>query len=264
MPHEYSELVQAGLDAACSAGEVIAAHFRKLPASAVRRKGVNDFVTRVDLEAETAIQRILAERCPGHGILAEESGGDAGADWLWVIDPLDGTTNFIHGIPHFAVSLALLHGGRPQIGIIYDPLSRERFHALAGRGAFLNDRPIAVSATSDLAAALGATGFPFKAPELRRAYAGAFASMMGRCKDMRRCGAAALDLAHVACGRYDFFWEAHLLPWDFLAGRLLVEEAGGRSSDFAGKALGLRAGSVLAANPALFPALLREIDGWFS
>ena len=263
MSDEHNAFLQAGVAAARSAGKVIAAHFRRLPASAVRRKGVNDFVTRADLEAEAAIRRILAERCPGHGILAEESGGAAAGEWLWVIDPLDGTTNFIRGIPQFAVSLALLHGGRPQVGIVYDPLSQDLFHALAGRGAFLNGRPIAVSATDDLAAALGATGFPFKAPELRPAYAGAFAALMGRCQDMRRCGAAALDLAHVACGRYDFFWEAHLLPWDFLAGKLLVEEAGGRSGDFTGKELGLRSGTVLAANPLLFPALVREIGDWF-
>ena len=201
---------------------------------------------------------------PGHRLLAEESGYSAQAsEFLWVIDPLDGTTNFIHGLPHFAVSLALLENGRVIFGLIYDPISHERFHAHLGRGAFLNERPIAVSRTAKLGAALGATGFPFKAPERLAAYAQAFKSLLASCKDMRRCGSAALDLAYTACGRYDFFWEAHLLPWDFMAGKLLVSEAGGLSGDFRGNELAVRTGSVLAANKMLYPDLLRLIGGNF-
>ncbi|HOW43554.1 MAG TPA: inositol monophosphatase family protein [Candidatus Aminicenantes bacterium] len=257
--------LRAALSAARAAGTVIRRGFRCLEAGDVRAKGVNDFVTRVDLEAEAAIRKVIAARFPGHNVLAEEMGGqDSGDGPLWVIDPLDGTTNFIHGIPQFAVSLALLEGGRSVFGLIHEPLSGDIFRAAAGGGAFLNDRPIAVSRTDELAGALGATGFPFKAPAQRPAYARAFAALLERCQDMRRCGAAALDLAYVACGRFDFFWEAHLLPWDFLAGKLIVEEAGGRTGDFAGEALSLKTGSVLAANPRLYPVLQAEIGRYFN
>ncbi|MCU0276194.1 MAG: inositol monophosphatase [Acidobacteria bacterium] len=257
-------LLKTALQAAQKAGKVMLREFQHLAATDIQAKGKNDFVTRVDLEAEAAIKKVIARNLPQHRILAEETGySQTGGEYLWVIDPLDGTTNFIHGIPHFAVSLALLTNQRVVFGLIYEPLSGDRFHAFAGRGAFLNDRPIAVSQTTILAASLGATGFPFKAPGQAAAYAGAFKSLLSKCKDMRRCGSAALDLAYTACGRYDFFWEAHLLPWDFMAGKLIVEEAGGRTSDFAGEGLALRASTVLAANKALYPALLQEVGKHF-
>jgi myo-inositol-1(or 4)-monophosphatase len=258
------QYLQAAAQAARKAGEVIRRGFRNLSAGDVEVKGTNDFVTRVDREAEAAISETILKAFPGHRILAEESGYSAvGGDFLWVIDPLDGTTNFIHGLPHFAVSLALLQGSQVILGLIYDPLSKERFHALQGRGAFLNDRPIAVSRTARLGSSLGATGFPFKAPDQEAAYAKAFRNLLSSCKDMRRCGSAALDLAYTACGRYDFFWEAHLLPWDFMAGKLLISEAGGLSGDFAGNELAVRTGSVLAANKTLYPVLLKEIGKYF-
>lgn len=264
MTREQQEWLQTGVEAARAAGTAIRRGFRCLEAGDVQVKGVNDFVTRVDLEAEAAIRQVIASRFPAHRVLAEETGGEASGDApLWVIDPLDGTTNFIHGIPQFAVSLALCENGRTVFGLVHEPLSGDTYRAVAGGGAFLNDRPIAVNGTNDLAVALGATGFPFKAPALRPAYARAFAALLERCQDMRRCGAAALDLAYVACGHFDFFWEAHLLPWDFLAGKLIVEEAGGRTGDFSGAALAVRAGSVLAANDALYPLLLEEIGGYF-
>ena len=257
-------LLEVGREAARKAGEIIQANFRALAAEDIHGKGENDFVTRVDREAEAAIIGIITREFPHHRVLAEEGGySTVSSDYLWVIDPLDGTTNFIHGIPHFAVSLALLKNDRVIFGLIYEPLSGELFHAGLGRGAFLNGRPIAVSGTSGLDSALGATGFPFKAPDRAAAYAAAFKSLLPKCKDMRRCGSAALDLAYTACGRYDFFWEAHLLPWDFMAGKLLISEAGGLSGDFAGNELAVRKGSVLAANNALYPLLLKEIGGFF-
>ncbi len=257
-------LLKTGLLAARRAGEAICRGFRNLGSGDIESKGKNDFVTRVDREAEAVIKKTIAKNFPDHRILAEESGYSAAAgDYLWVIDPLDGTTNFIHGLPHFAVSLALLENGRVIFGLIFDPISHERFHAHLGRGAFLNERQIAVSPAAKLGAALGATGFPFKAPDQAAAYAKAFQSLLSSCKDMRRCGSAALDLAYTACGRYDFFWEAHLLPWDFMAGKLLVSEAGGLSSDFAGNELAVRTGSVLAANKMLYPELLRLIGNYF-
>jgi len=257
-------LLKTGLAAAYKAGEVICRNFQMLSKADIEVKGINDFVTRVDREAEAAITGIIQQEFPDHRILAEEGGYSANSgDCLWVIDPLDGTTNFIHGIPHFAVSLALLENDRVVFGLIYDPLSGERFHAGLGRGAFLNNQPIAVSRTRTIAASLGATGFPFKAPAQADAYAAAFKSLLSKCKDMRRCGSAALDLAYTACGRYDFFWEAHLLPWDFMAGKLLIAEAGGRSGDFSGEELAVHTGSVLAANQALYPVLLKEIGRYF-
>ena len=257
-------LLKAGLEAARAAGELIRRGFRNLAAGDIQAKGKNDFVTRVDREAEAVISEVILAHFPQHRILAEESGySPRTSDHLWIIDPLDGTTNFIHGIPHFAVSLALMEGNRVVFGLIYDPLSGDSFHAASGQGAFLNDRPIAVSRETRLDSALGATGFPFKAPEHLPAYSKAFKALLSKCKDMRRCGSAALDLAHTACGRYDFFWEAHLLPWDFLAGKLLIAEAGGLSSDFAGNELAVRTGTVLAANRILYPVLLKEIGKYF-
>lgn len=256
--------LQVAARAAQQAGKLIRRGFRNLGTGDIASKGKNDFVTRVDREAEAAITGIIQREFPGHRILAEEGGfSAASSDHLWVIDPLDGTTNFIHGIPHFAVSLALLENDRVIFGLIYEPLAGDRFHAGLGQGAFLNDRPIAVSGTTGLDSALGATGFPFKAPDQAAAYAKAFASLLSKCKDMRRCGSAALDLAYTACGRYDFFWEAHLLPWDFMAGKLLIAEAGGVASDFSGQELPVRESSVLAANKALYPALVKEIGQYF-
>ncbi len=256
--------LRTATQAAQKAGELIRRGFQNLVAADVEVKGKNDFVTRVDLEAEATITEIILKEFPRHRILAEESGDSATAsEYLWVIDPLDGTTNFIHGIPHFAVSLALLENDRVVFGLIYDPLSRDRFHAATGGGAFLNDRPITVSGTAQLDMALGATGFPFKAPEQAAAYAAAFQNLLSKCNDMRRCGSAALDLAYTACGRYDFFWEAHLMPWDFMAGKLLITEAGGRSSDFAGNELGVRTSTVLATTKKLYPLLLEEIGNYF-
>jgi myo-inositol-1(or 4)-monophosphatase len=259
------EYLETAGRAAQKAGEWICRGFQNLAAADIQAKGKNDFVTRVDREAEAAISEIILKEFPRHRILAEESGYSAAAgDHLWVIDPLDGTTNFIQGIPHFAVSLALLEKGKAIFGLIYDPLSQDRFHAGLGQGAFLNDLPIAVSRVTKLDSALGATGFPFKAPDQLAAYARAFQSLLSKCKDMRRCGSAALDLAYTACGRYDFFWEAHLLPWDFMAGKLLISEAGGLSGDFAGNELAVRTASVLAANKKLYPVLLKEIGRFFN
>jgi myo-inositol-1(or 4)-monophosphatase len=259
-----SDLLRTALRAARAAGELIHRNFQRLAAADIQAKGRNDFVTRVDREAEAVIGETILARFPHHRMLAEEGGYSARrGDHLWVVDPLDGTTNFIHGIPHVAVSLALMEKGKVIFGLIHDPLAGESFHAEAGRGAFLNGRPIAVSRTAGLAAALGATGFPFKAPEQLSAYSRTFKALMSKCKDMRRCGSAALDLAYVACGRFDFFWEAFLLPWDFLAGKLLIAEAGGVSSDFAGRGLSLRKGTVLAANRMLYPFLAKEIGKYF-
>jgi myo-inositol-1(or 4)-monophosphatase len=258
------QIFKVAMQAAREAGELIGNNFQKLQNSDIQAKGKNDFVTRIDKEAETIIGHVIARHFPGHQILAEEGGlSRQKGEYLWVIDPLDGTTNFIQGIPHFSVSLALLRNGATVFGLIYDPLSRECFRAAAGQGAFLNDARIVVSNTSRMGSAFGATGFPFKAQQLLESYAAVFKILMSQCQDMRRCGSAALDLAYTACGRYDFFWESHLLPWDFMAGKLIVEEAGGRTSDFQGRELPVQTSSVLAANKNLYPLLLNLISDHF-
>jgi myo-inositol-1(or 4)-monophosphatase len=211
-----------------------------------------------------SISAVIASHFPKHQILGEEGGlSQQKSEYLWVIDPLDGTTNFIQGIPHFAVSLALMKSSQVIFGLIYDPLSRECFHAASGLGAFLNNVPIVVSKTSQMDSAFGCTGFPFKAPHFMEQYANVFKSMMSQIQDLRRCGSAALDLAYTACGRYDFFWEAHLLPWDFMAGKLIVEEAGGRTSDFLGRELLVQTSSLIAANKKLYPKILKMISSQF-
>ena len=258
-----NQLLKVAMRAAREAGDLICHDFRHLAASDIQVKSKNDFVTRVDREAEVIIKGTIRQNFPDHRTLAEESGYSAKAgEYLWVIDPLDGTTNFIHGIAHFAISLALLKKEKTVFALIYDPMSKDCFHAAAGQGAFLNGKAITVNRVAELSSALGATGFPFKAPRFLAAYTETFRSLLSQCKDMRRCGSAALDLAYTACGRYDFFWEAHLLPWDFMAGKLLVAEAGGHVSDFSGSELAVRTSSVLAANGVLH-LLLHDLIGKF-
>jgi myo-inositol-1(or 4)-monophosphatase len=258
------QVLKVALLAARKAGVVICRDFQHLAGADIQAKGKNDFVTRVDREAEAIVKNTITRNFPGHRILAEETGYSAQAsEFLWVIDPLDGTTNFIQGIPHFSVSMALLKDGKVIFGLIYDPLLKERFHAGANRGAFLNDARIGVSPTAKMSSAVGATGFPFKAPQFLEAYVGTFKAMMSQCQDMRRCGSAALDLAYTACGRYDFFWESHLLPWDFMAGKLIVEEAGGKTGNFLGQELQVQTSSVVAATPKLYPVLQKMIGGYF-
>jgi myo-inositol-1(or 4)-monophosphatase len=258
------QLLKIALQAVQEAGDLISSNFQNLQDSDIQTKGKNDFVTRVDREAEAIISRILLKEFPQHQILGEESGySHRKSKYLWVIDPLDGTTNFIQGIPHFAISMAFMANGKVIFGLIYNPLSEERFHAIKGQGAFLNNRRIAVSRKKTLRSTFGATGFPFKAPQFLDAYTNTFRSLLPRCQDLRRCGSAALDLAYTACGRYDFFWEAHLLPWDFMAGKLIVEEAGGITSDFLGHELLVQTSSVMAANKTLYPKILKIISSHF-
>jgi len=258
------QLLKIGLQAAGEAGEVICRNFHNIAGSDIQAKGKNDFVTRVDRESEAIIKNAIARNFPGHRILAEETGDSAQAsEFLWVIDPLDGTTNFIQGIPHFAISMALLRDSKVMFGLIYDPLSKECFHAFSNQGAFLNNARITVSLTGKMSSTVGATGFPFKSPQFLEQYANVFKIMMAQCQDMRRCGSAALDLAYTACGRYDFFWESHLLPWDFMAGKLIVEEAGGKTSDFQARELEVKTSSVIAANKVLYPKILKIIGNLF-
>ena len=245
--------------AARSAGNVIIRNLDRLDGLAVHTKARNDFVTEVDQQAEREIIAILRKAYPHHGILAEESGLTDGDEYQWIIDPLDGTTNFLHGFPQFAVSIALRHKGRLEHGVVYDPMRQELFTATRGAGATLNDRRIRVSKRPSLDGALLGTGFPFKEQHHLDAYLGMFRALFPRTAGIRRPGSAALDLSYVAAGRLDGFWEIGLNIWDMAAGVLLIQEAGGLSSDFSGGHDYLESGNLVSANPKVFAEILKAI-----
>jgi myo-inositol-1(or 4)-monophosphatase len=228
----------------------------------VRAKQRNDFVTRVDQAAEEAILEVVRKAYPDHAVLAEESGKSAGsAEYEWIIDPLDGTTNFIHGFPQYCVSIGIRHRGALAHGVVYDPIRNELFTASKGRGAFLNDRRIRVSKCARLGDALVGTGFPFKEVARLEVYVKQLDTLMRASSGVRRAGAAALDLAYVACGRLDAFWEMGLSAWDMAAGALMILEAGGLVGDLRGEAGYLESGEILAATPKLFPPLVEALSG---
>jgi len=235
----------------------------------IHSKRANDFVTQVDKSAEAAVIDVVRQAYPDHAILGEESGAlpgrsggpakSAPSEYRWVIDPLDGTTNFIHGFPQYCVSIAVQHRGATQHGVIYDPGKNELFTASKGRGAFLDDRRVRVSKCAQLKDALVGTGFPFK--ELGRVdlYVRQMKYLMQHSSGIRRAGAAALDLAYVAAGRLDAFWEMGLSPWDMAAGALMIQEAGGLVGDLSGDSNYLESGDITAATPKVFPQLLAAL-----
>jgi myo-inositol-1(or 4)-monophosphatase len=245
--------------AARSAGNIIVRHMDRLDSLSVQSKDRNDFVTEVDQSAEQEIISILRRAYPDHSILAEESGTHSGNDFQWIIDPLDGTTNYLHGFPQFAVSIALRHKGRMEQAVVYNPLSHELFTASRGSGAFLNERRIRVSNRKGLDGALLGTGFPFKAQQHLDTYLDMFRALFPRSAGIRRPGSAALDLAYVAAGRLDGFWEIGLNTWDMAAGVLLIQEAGGISSDFVGGHDYLANGNLVSGNPKVFAEILKAI-----
>jgi len=256
-------MLAIAVKAARRAGAIINRASRDVDLLSVARKRHNDFVTEVDRAAEQAVIEILHRAYPGHAILAEETGARAGqsgeSEFTWIIDPLDGTTNFIHGFPQYAVSIGLRHKGLLVQGVIYDPTKNELFTATRGRGAFLNDRRIRVSKRVQLDEALIGTGFPFRDFEDLDEYIAMFRELTARTAGLRRAGAAALDIAYVAAGRLDGFWEMGLSPWDMAAGALMVQEAGGLVGDFGGDAGYLASGRIVCGNPKIFAQLLRVI-----
>lgn len=246
--------------AALSASRILLRHFDNLERLSVTAKQRNDFVSEADVQAEQEIIQTLRKTYPNHGILAEESGEQHGHDdYQWVIDPLDGTTNFLHGIPHFAISIGFRHKNRLEAGLVYDPIRQEMFTASRGAGAQMNDRRMRVSNIPQMENALLGTGFPFRHPQHQPAYLNFFGSLFGKCVEVRRAGAASLDLAYVASGRLDGYWEFGLKEWDIAAGALLVQEAGGLVSDFVGGNDFMKSGNIVAGNPKLFKALLQEM-----
>ncbi|MDQ2994497.1 MAG: inositol-1-monophosphatase [Pseudomonadota bacterium] len=253
-------LVTIAENAARSAGQIIVRAADRLDRVTVTEKSANDFVTDIDQEAEQEIIGVIHKAYPNHSILSEESGA-IGEDHeiVWIVDPLDGTRNFINGLPHFCVSIAVQIRGKIEHGVIYDPIRDETFTASRGRGAKLNNTRLRISQRTKLEKALVGTGFPFRNTELTETYLNMFTKVFPQTGDIRRGGSAALDLAYVAAGRLDAFWEMDLKIWDIAAGSLLIKEAGGLVSDFTGSENYLESGNIVAGNPKLFKALLQLI-----
>jgi len=248
--------LSVAVDAARAGGRVLLKNLGTLKRSDVMEKGSSDWVTTIDHASEKAIIRIIKEFFPQHAIKAEESAPKArAAAYQWLIDPLDGTVNFIHSFPMFCVSIALMQERELEVGVIYDPVRKELFTARRGQGAWLNGRRIHVDRRPTFKGALLATGFPFRAQEQLDPYLESFRRIFLKTGAIRRAGSAALDLAYTACGRFSGFWEMALSPWDMAAGALLVQEAGGKVSDFFGKDSYLNDGHIVVANPALHKQL---------
>ena len=254
-------MLNIAIRAAHRAGDFIVRKINKIPDLKVEVKAQNDYVTEVDREAEALIIEELLKAYPGHGIVAEESGViEAGADFRWIIDPLDGTTNYLHGFPHYAVSIACEHLGKLTQGVIYDPIKQELFAASRGDGATLNNRRIRVGKLRTIEGALMATGFPFKNPEKLEEFLKLFNAFFTSVSDIRRAGSAALDMAYVAAGRLDGYWESGLNSWDLAAGALIVREAGGLVTDYSGDGHFLENGQIVVGNSRIIADMLRIIQ----
>lgn len=246
--------------AARRAGSIIMRASNDIGALTVRSKNYNDFVTEVDHAAERAIIETLQDAYPSHGFIGEESGNDrSDQENVWIIDPLDGTTNFLHGFPQYAVSIALMQQGQLSQAVVYDPNRNDLFTATRGRGAFLNDKRIRVTSRAKLQDSIIGTGFPFRDFAHLDTYLAMLRDMIRKSAGLRRPGSAALDLAYVAAGYYDGFWEIGLSKWDIAAGALLVQEAGGIVGDFEGNASWLQSGNIVAANPKVFVQMLHTL-----
>jgi myo-inositol-1(or 4)-monophosphatase len=252
-------MLNTAIKAARSAGSIINRASLDLDLLKVTTKSANDFVTEVDHKAEEIIIETLLGAYPGHGILAEESGRTHGAkdsDYVWIIDPLDGTTNFIHGFPVYSVSIALEFRGQVQQGVVYDPTRNDLFYASKGRGAFLNDRRLRVSKRLRMTECLISTGFPFRKGDNFKRYMQMLEAIMPACAGLRRPGSAALDLCYVAAGYTDGFFETGLSPWDIAAGSLMITEAGGLIGNFTGEADFMYQRECVAGNPKIYGQLV--------
>lgn len=255
-------MLTIAIRAARSAGDIILRASENVNHIQVDNKEQHDFVTEIDRQAEAEIIKILKTAYPDHAILAEESGAHEGNDYTWIIDPLDGTTNFLHGFPHYAVSIALKHKNNLIVAVVFDPQRDELFTASRGDGAALNGKRIRVTQQSNLAGSLIGTGFPFKSQQQQYldAYLKMFKSVCINTSGIRRTGSAAIDLAYLAMGRLDGFWEVDLKPWDIAAGLLIVKEAGGVVTDLEFNDQYLESGNVIAGNPKMHQALYHLIE----
>lgn len=254
-------MLNIAVRAARAGGKVITRHLNKMDQVRFSAKAAKDFVSDVDLASEAAIVGTLRSSFPDHTILTEESGELAGSndEFRWIIDPLDGTTNFLHGFPHYAVSIALEHNGRIDQAVIYNPISQDLYTASRGAGAELNNRRIRVSSCRHLGSALLGTGLPFRENDNFDAGFKVLRDFSERSVGIRRPGAASLDLAAVAAGQFDGFWETRLSVWDVAAGALLVREAGGLITDLSGGESWLKTGAIVAGTPKLLPEMLKVL-----
>ena len=253
-------MLNIAVRAARVAGNIIARGFENRDDLDTQAKGKNDFVTKIDKEAEQAIISKIKQSYPDHAFYGEESGKQGDDEtFTWIIDPLDGTTNFIKGIPHFSVSIALLHKGRLDQAVVFDPIRGELFTASKGAGAQLNGYRIRASKAKDLDQTILGTAFPFKQPEQLEQYTRQFTQIFRKAGDIRRSGSAALDMAYVAAGRLDGYWERGVQPWDIAAGELLVREAGGLVTDFSGNNDPLYAGEMVAGSPRVVQQLVKHL-----
>jgi myo-inositol-1(or 4)-monophosphatase len=253
-------MVNIAVKAARRAGRIINQAAGNLDVLTVRHKSLNDLVSEVDRASEEVIIETLQTAYPDHAILAEESGATGQSDHVWVIDPLDGTTNYLHGFQQYAVSIALLHKGVITHGVIYDPCRNDLYTASRGRGAYLNDKRLRVARRERLIDSLVGTGFPFRMFEHLDAYSAMLKDLMTKTAGIRRPGSAALDLANVAAGRLDAFWEIGLAPWDMAAGCLMIVEAGGLVGDFEGNDRFMQTGNLVAGTSKIFAQLLQVIQ----
>ncbi len=253
-------MLNTAIRAARDAGQIILRHVGHIDKLNIQTKARNDFVSEVDRGAEQEIIKRLTRAYPDHGILGEESGAhQTQSDYEWIIDPLDGTTNFLYGIPHYAVSIGLRHKDRIEQAVVYDPFKDELFTASRGEGARLNDRRIRVSQRNSLEGALLGTGIPFREDQDLETYLQTLRVLIQGTAGVRRAGSAALDLAYVAAGRLDGYWEFGLRPWDMAAGILLVQEAGGLIGDPYGGKAQLKTGDILCGSPKVYAAMLQRL-----
>ncbi len=259
MHHPY---VNIAIEAALSAGRIIIQHFDHLDRLKLTEKSKHDFVSEADIHAERVIIKTIKAAYPDHGILAEESGEDSkGHDCRWIIDPIDGTFNFVHGIPHFCISIAIEIKGKIEHGVVFDPIRQEMFSATRGRGAYLNNKRIRVSTQPSLANAIIATNIPHSCDTQNyQGYLEVFNTCLPHCARMRHMGSAALDLAYTAAGRFDGYWAHKLHYWDIAAGSLLVFESGGLLSDFNGSEHYLKTGNIVATSPKILKGLLQTLS----
>jgi myo-inositol-1(or 4)-monophosphatase len=263
--NDRNKFLSTAVRAARLAGKVILDNLGRVSEKDINLKQKSDFVTRVDKESEKIIIKTVREKFPDHLFLTEESIKEAETEeYRWIIDPLDGTTNYIHQYPVFSISIALEYRREIILGVVYDPLRVELFTAEKGRGAFLNRRPIKVSRISFLKDSLITTGFPFRSKEFIEIYLKLFKNVFNNVSDLRRAGSAALDLANLACGRCEGFFEIGLSPWDIAAGDILIKEAGGVVTDFGGGSDYLLTGDIVAGNPAIHEKLLIEVKSLFA
>ncbi|MGB5292917.1 MAG: inositol monophosphatase family protein [Lysobacterales bacterium] len=252
--------INIAINAAHIAGDLMRQEFPKVASIPVTQKARHDYVTEIDKSSEAQIVREIKRYHPDHAFLGEEGGSEGQSEYVWIIDPLDGTSNYLHGIPHFGISIALQIKGRTEHAVVYDPMRDEMFSASRGSGAHLNNTRIRVSARNSLDSAIVATAFPFRQRGMMSVYTGIFSDVFRKIEDIRRNGAAALDLAWVAAGRMDAYFEIGLKPWDVAAGALLVREAGGVVTDFDGNDSVEESHSILAAPFKLMTPLRKMIE----